>query len=238
MTKISVLIPCHNCYLTLPRAVRSVVKQAGVDVEVVLIDDASTDGLTKEVIAELTLQYDNVAVVMRSENGRIAAALNSGAEAAGGDYLMRVDSDDWLTEGALARLAAVLDGNPDVAFAYGGRRYFGRASNVYLPTAYNRRAFDFHNAAGYSYLFRRAIWDNGIRWQALGTFGGAVIDLEDWQHLLAMQNAGYRGYALTDAVTLNYCFGWRGTWQELQNHAPEALATLKAKFPSVEAVSL
>jgi glycosyltransferase involved in cell wall biosynthesis len=238
MTKISVLIPCHNCFLTLPRAVRSVVKQAGVDVEAVLVDDASTDGFTRQTIAELAAEYDNVTVVLRSENGRIAAALNSGAEAASGDYLMRVDSDDWLAEGALARLAAVLDANAGIGFAYGGRRYHGRRSVVYLPEPYNRRAFDFHNAAGYSYLFRREIWDSGIRWQALGTFGGAVIDLEDWQHLLAMQNAGYRGYALTDAVTLNYCFRWNGTWQELQDVAPDALTALKARFPSVEAVTL
>jgi hypothetical protein len=86
-------------------------------------------------------------------------------------------------------------------------------------------------------MFRREVWDAGLRWRPLGTFGGRVIDLEDWQHLLAMIEMGHKGMAI-DTLVLHYCFRWDGTWQELQDVQPEALAELKARYPKVRANSL
>jgi glycosyltransferase involved in cell wall biosynthesis len=237
MPDISVLIPCYNSIPTLPRAVRSVIEQAGVDVEIILVNDASTDG-TGALIDELAAQYPQVKAIHRTENGRIAAALNTAAKRATGRYFMRLDSDDWLERGALARLQAALDANPHIGFAYGARRYYGRRSDTYIPRPFNRAEFDVHNAAGYAYLFRREIWDSGIDWQPLGTFGGAVIDLEDWQHLQRMLQAGWVGMSLPDTLVLNYTFRWDGTWSELKAVQADALAEFKRRFPDVKAVAL
>ena len=237
MIDVSILIPCYNCTSTLTRAVRSVMEQPAVSVEVALVNDASTDG-TGQLINELAAQYPNVTAIHRTENGRIAATLNTAARNATGRYFMRLDSDDWLERGCLARLQAALDANPQVGFVYGARRYYGRRSDVYTPRPFNRADFDQHNAAGYSYLFRREIWDSGIDWQPLGTFGGAVIDLEDWQHLQRMLGAGWAGLAMPDTLTLHYTFRWDGTWSELQANQQAALAEFKRRFPSVKAEAL
>lgn len=232
---LSILIPAFNCALTLPRAVRSALQSERV--QVVIADDASTDQ-TPEVARRLARAHENVKVVHRLENGRIAAALNAAAQVAEGRYFMRLDSDDWLEPGCLAQMQNVLDNNPDVGFVYGQRRYYGRRSDTYTPRPYAREQFDHYNAAGYSYMFRREVWDNGLQWRALGTFGGAVIDLEDWQHLMAMQAAGYIGRALPDVLVMHYCFRWGGTWQELQNNSVEALAEFKRLWPTVQAQNL
>lgn len=237
MPDISVLMPAYNCALTLERAVRSVMEQPAVNVEVVIVDDCSTDN-TLKVATRLSQTYPNVKVVKRTENGRIAAALNSGAEVASGKYLMRLDTDDWLNKGALLRLQVALDSNPNVGFVYGGRKYYGRRSDTYMPAPFTREAFDYHNASGYAYMFRRDVWDMGIQWKPLGTFGGAVIDMEDWQHVHMMLAAGFEGLALTDTLVLHYAFRWDGTWQELQANKVEALAEFKARFPSVKATNL
>lgn len=235
---ISVIIPVYNNPYTIQRAVKSVHVQAGVNVQIVICDDASTDQ-TPETLASLkNTSSKGIYVIPRKENGRIAAALNSAAEHATGKYIIRLDSDDWFERGCLARLFAVIEANPQVGFVYGQRKYYGRRSDVYTPKPFNRADFNVHNAAGYCYLFRRDIWDKGIRWEALGTFGGAVIDLEDWQHLLKMLNAGITGMALPDTLVLHYTFGWAGTWQELKANEPAALAELKRRFPNVRAVNL
>jgi len=236
MVDISVLIPCYNCSLMLPRAVASVLSQ-GVDYQIVLIDDCSTDGITRQLIEEYADEHDCVTPVFRKTNGRIAAALNSGAEVATGKYIIRLDSDDWFEVGALERLRAALDANP-VGFVYGGRKYYGRRSDVYMPKPYSKQAFYLHNASGYAYMFRRGYLDNGLRWEALGEFGGAIIDLEDWQFVLKLIAAGADGLALTDTLVLHYTFRWGGTWQELQNNKGAALTVLKTRYPEVMAVDL
>lgn len=234
---VSVLIPAYNCALTLRRAVRSALEQAGVSVQVIIQDDASTDS-TVSIALELAIRNPGVIVNQRSENKRISGTLNDAAEYATGRYTMRLDSDDWLESGCLARMVAALDANPDVTFCYGQRRYYGRRSDTYTPAPFNPDDFNVHNAAGYAYMFRREVWDNGLRWKPLGTFGGAVIDMEDWQHLLSMITSGAKGLALMDTLVLHYTFGFSGTWQELKANEQAALAEFKARFPSVRAEHL
>jgi len=234
---ISVLMPAYNAALTLERAVRSVLNQPLVDVELIIIDDCSTDN-TLTIAKRFAQDYKNVKVVARETNGRIAAALNSGAKVASGRYFMRLDTDDWLERGALAKLQAGMDPALRYGFVYGGRRYYGRRSDTYMPAPFTKEQFNYHNASGYAYMFTRKVWDRGICWKPLGTFGGAVIDMEDWQHVHLMLAAGYDGLALTDTLVLHYTFRWDGTWTELQANRDEALAEFKRRFPSVKAVSL
>lgn len=242
---ISVLIPVYNNPHTLKRAVRSVVEQPGVKVEIIIIDDASTDRQTAEAMKSIRDERLAVRDPTRIfkmgrhvENRRIAETLNTAAAVATGQYIIRLDSDDWFEHGSLVRLKAALDANPKAGFAYGKRKYYGRRSDTYTPAPFEREQFNRYNASGYCYMFRRDVWDMGIRWEALGTFGGAVIDLEDWQHIHKMLNAGLTGLTLTDTLVLHYTFRWDGTWQELQNNQTEALAEFKRRFPSVTAESL
>lgn len=239
---VSVLIPAYNCRHTLRRAVNSAINQGGVSVQVVIADDKSTDGTLDMAYAfaghSKVIFSAQITVIPRRENGRIAAALNSAGEAAVGRYVIRCDSDDWLGENSLAPMVTLLDENPEIGFVYGARQYYGRRSDAYRPQPFNRAAFDLHNAAGYSYMFRRTIWDDGLRWRALGTFGGAVIDLEDWQHLQAMLAQGIVGMALPDVLALHYLLRWDGTWGELQTNQAEALAEFKRLWPNVKATSL
>lgn len=223
----------------LPRAVKSALNQPGVDVEIILIDDASIDGgETRALIQHYNDSYDNVKAVYRKQNGRIAAALNSGIEAATGRYIIRLDSDDWFERGALAKMKATLDAHEAIGFVYGARKYYGRRSDVYKPAPFTREAFDFHNASGYAYMFRRVFIDKGLRFEALGTFNGAVIDLEDWQFALKLLGVGAVGLSMPDTLVLHYTFRWGGTWQELVTNKDAALDILKQKFPSVKAVEL
>lgn len=98
--KISVIIPVYGVEAYLPACLDSVIGQTYQNLEIILIDDASPDRCPR--ICDEYAQKDNrVRVIHRGKNGGLAAARNTGIEAAAGDYLFFADSDDWLAADAI-----------------------------------------------------------------------------------------------------------------------------------------
>ena len=99
---ISIVVPVYNIHAYLPRCVDSVLAQQGVKLELLLIDDGSTDG-SGALCEELAKQDDRV-TVYHKPNGGLSDARNYGMARAKGEYLLFLDGDDYLTEGACANL--------------------------------------------------------------------------------------------------------------------------------------
>ena len=117
MPKVSVIIPTYNNAQFLPETLDCVLNQTIKDVEVLVIDDGSTDN-TKDVMAQYTDQYpDQVKYVVQKNQGP-AAARNNGIKQATGDYVAFVDSDDLWEKEKLEIQLAFLEKNPDYSFAY------------------------------------------------------------------------------------------------------------------------
>ncbi|HEX5732936.1 MAG TPA: glycosyltransferase [Blastocatellia bacterium] len=110
---ISVIIPCYNQARYLGEAINSVNDQAYSNLEVIVVDDGSTDE-TPEVAA----RYSQVKCI-RQENQGLAAARNRGVEASRGEYVVFLDADDRLVRGAIEVGADSLDSHPDCAFVSG-----------------------------------------------------------------------------------------------------------------------
>jgi glycosyltransferase involved in cell wall biosynthesis len=116
---VSVVIPCYRYGRFLPECVASVLDQEGVDVRVLIIDDASPDG-SAEVGARLAAEEDQVEFRRHPVNQGHIATYNEGLlEWADGEYSLLLSADDLLTPGSLARATAVLDDHPRVGFVYG-----------------------------------------------------------------------------------------------------------------------
>jgi glycosyltransferase involved in cell wall biosynthesis len=120
MSSVSVVIPCYNYGHFLEEAVRSVLDdQPGVDVRVLIIDDASPDG-SVDVARQLAARDPRVEVVAHRENRGNIATFNEGLlEWADGDYCTLLSADDRATPGALGRARDLLDAHPEVGFVYG-----------------------------------------------------------------------------------------------------------------------
>lgn len=102
--RLSVVIPCFNAARFLDEALASVFAQGIDDLEVVLVDDGSTDGS-----AEVARRHDPRVRVLAQANAGIAAARNAGVAAARGGWLAFLDADDVWTEGSLAARFAALE---------------------------------------------------------------------------------------------------------------------------------
>lgn len=93
---ISVIVPVYNEINNLKRCITSICKQTYKDIEIIIVDDGSTDG-SSELCDRLSLEDDRI-VVIHKENGGLSSARNKGIEIAKGDFLGFVDSDDWISE--------------------------------------------------------------------------------------------------------------------------------------------
>ncbi|MEU9029098.1 glycosyltransferase family 2 protein [Streptomyces sp. NPDC048383] len=117
MARVSVCVPVYNRPQEVERAVRSALEQTFSDIEVIVVDNASTDS-TWDVITELAESdprvraYRNDSVISRVRNWRRAVEL------AEGEYVKLLFSDDWISPEAVARSVEVLDREPRTGFVF------------------------------------------------------------------------------------------------------------------------
>jgi glycosyltransferase involved in cell wall biosynthesis len=115
---VTIVVPCYNYGRFLPFAIASVLSQAEVDVEAIVIDDASTDG-SQAVVERLAESDRRVRAILHDRNRGHIATYNEGLAQARGDYVVLLSADDALAPGALQRATALLEANPTVGLAYG-----------------------------------------------------------------------------------------------------------------------
>ena len=92
--KYSIIIPAYNSEKTIKRCIESITSQNRSDVEIILINDGSTDG-SESVCKALQSDHNNI-VYIPKENGGVSSARNLGLSEATGEYVMFVDSDDYV----------------------------------------------------------------------------------------------------------------------------------------------
>lgn len=129
---VSVVVPCYNYGRYLPEAVASVLSQRGVDLEVIIVDDHSTDG-SELVAAELAARHERVRLIRNDVNKRHIATYNVGLAETTGDYVVLLSADDMLAEGALARAVALMEHHPNVGMVYGYAPAFNEVPEPFSP---------------------------------------------------------------------------------------------------------
>ena len=115
---VSIVIPCYNYGHYLSDCVNSVATQCNVRLDIIVIDDASTDG-SGEVAESMGVHDPRVTVIRHAQNIGHIATYNEGLGRAKGDYVVLLSADDLLTPGSLTRAVALMEANPSVGLVYG-----------------------------------------------------------------------------------------------------------------------
>lgn len=202
MSSVGVVIPCYRYGHLLAESVGSALQQDGVEVRVLIIDDASGDG-SADVARELAAGDDRIEVLVHASNRGHIATYNEGLlEWCDSDYAALLSADDRLVPGALKRAADLLDAHPSVGFAYGRSIRF--TDSAQLPPARTEssgwRVYD-----GQRWLVRRFRDGNGcitspevvVRTDLQQEIGGYRPDLphtgdiEMWMRFAAHADVGY-----------------------------------------------
>ena len=173
MARVSVVVPVYNVEAYLRECLESVAAQSFKDLEVVMVDDGSTDG-SAAICEELAARDERFRLV-RQPNGGLGNARNTGADAATGEFLNFLDSDDMLPRHALRTMVRSLD-KTGSDFATGNVHRFNRGGTS--PAPFVARAFGKTRPATHitkfrgllvdriapNKLFRRSFWDqHGFR---------------------------------------------------------------------------
>lgn len=183
--RLSIVIPCFNHGAYLPETIRSVEAANRADIEIVVVDDGSTDPLTQETVAGL--KGDNLTVI-RQKNGGLAAARNAGFRAAKADYLLPVDADNRIHPAYIERGIAILDKDPAVGVVYGDAEYFGAKTGRWTSGP-----FDLERLLEWNYIDACAVLRRQV-WEQNGGYDGTMprMGLEDWDMWLGAASRGWK----------------------------------------------
>ena len=124
---VSVIIPCYNYAHFLPDAIGSALRQEGVDVEIIIVNDASTDD-SAIVAASFQQRHPQVRLLDSETNTGHVVAFNTGYALARGEFIVRLDADDLLTPGSLLRSVTLFRAFPRVGLVYGHPRHFSTST--------------------------------------------------------------------------------------------------------------
>ena len=111
---VSIIIPVYNVKEYLKECVESCITQSYDNIEIVLVDDGSTDGSGK-ICDEFSSKYERIKCIHK-KNGGLSDARNYGIENSSGDYVMFVDSDDLISNNIVEELLTlIVDNRADVS---------------------------------------------------------------------------------------------------------------------------
>lgn len=112
MEKLSILIPAYNVEQWLSRCLNSILAQNTEDVEIIIVDDGSTDN-TLQCAKKFSAKWNNIKVFSKNNEG-VGAARNFLLDKAQGEYIWFIDSDDYIVDGCLTSILAELSGELDL----------------------------------------------------------------------------------------------------------------------------
>ena len=242
---VTAVVPCFDYGRLVQQAVDSLRRQSYPALEIVVVDDGSTDPETLAALAELE-QHSTVRVVHQPNQGLVGARM-AGAAAATGELLLFLDNDDLLEPEAIALLAAHLVADAGAAFAYPAQHFFGDEELVWEPQDYNAydllwsnhptvcsmvRAADFRAVSGYDRSMQFG-WEDWEHWIALaaGQRFGRSVPVPVFRHRrhgkTMTHTAAEKGAQLRAAIL--------GKHQAL--YAPASITALKRRWrPAVSVV--
>ena len=220
---ISVVIPCFNYGRYLEEAVASVARQDCRDVEIIIVNDGSTDD-TDAVAGRMMRAFPErrITLISQENSGQPATSRNTGIASAQGEYIVCLDADDTLAPGYLSACVGALRKDPGISIAYGDQQDFG-ACDLFEPhpeySAQNLLCFNFIPPAA---MFRRKAWTDTGGYRPSRTHRSSY---EDWAFWISCLSKGHRGKKVAGAVW-NYRIHEGGHYKKSQQHDQQLKAEI------------
>ncbi|NWG13819.1 MAG: glycosyltransferase [Acidobacteria bacterium] len=224
MTLVSVVIPAYNQARYLTEALQSVMIQTLGDLEIILVDDGSTDQTAQIVkgISDPRLRY------IYQDNRGLSAARNTGMRSSSGEYLTFLDSDDLFLPSKLELLVRAMESHPEAGIAAGQAIPIDDQGNR-IGKVFTKRLPDYPaelllgNPLHVGSVLLRRSWQ-----QKVGYFDENLRSYEDWDMWLRLALAGCRAVWVPEPVSLYRFHGAQMT--RLGSQMTEATFAVLDKF--------
>jgi glycosyltransferase involved in cell wall biosynthesis len=191
--RVSVVLPVLNAGDYLAQALASVAAQTFPDLELIVVDDGSTDPRTHAILADAERRPG--VHVHRTENRGPAAARNLAIERARGAYILPLDADDYLAPTFLEKTVPVLDADPALGVAYTWVGLVGGHHGVWRTGEFTLDALLTRCTVHVASLFRRQLWAD------VGGYDSRFVEsCEDWDLWLGAAARGWKGRCVPEVL--------------------------------------
>lgn len=159
--EISVIIPVYNVENYLDRCLNSIINQTFTNIEIILINDGSTDNSGD--ICDFYKKKDKRITVIHKHNEGASIARNKGLNVARGKYISFIDSDDWIDENMLSRLYdIIIDNNADISEC----KYIETFDNININQP-EERIYVASNIQASEFLYKNSDYGSIVLWNKL-----------------------------------------------------------------------
>lgn len=192
---VSVVIPCFNAGNYLSDAVNSILAQTYTSIEVIIVDDGSTDLDTVRLLE--SARWPRTRIIRQANSGP-AAARNAAIRQAAGQYILPLDADDTIEPTYIEKAVAILDEDQDVACVYCKGMKFGAEAGPWDLPPYRLEELVIDNVVFVSALIRKDDWAR------VGGFTESLVHgIEDYDFWVKLVGAG-RKIVQLDEYLFNY----------------------------------
>lgn len=176
--KVSVIVPCYNQGKYIEECIESIENQTYKNIEIVIVNDGSTDNSTIQIIKKLELK--NIYKIINIKNGGLANARNVGIKNSSGKYILPLDSDDKIgTEYVEKCVDALEKGKGDIIYCI--CRRFGETNKLLYLKDFSIKTMLQTNVVFCSAMFKREDYDKTNGYNSNMKYG-----FEDWDFWLSM----------------------------------------------------
>lgn len=173
---VSVIIPCYNYGDLLPKTIDSVISQTYKNIEIIIINDGSTDD-TEQVAKGYSNKHKNI-FYHKQKNLGIVKTRNKGISLATGHYLIQLDADDWIDSNYIEKAVDIAEKNK-VDIVYSDVTIFGRENKTVQYPEHNIEILKYQNYIHISALVKKTLFSSSNYDEALENLG-----YEDWDFSL------------------------------------------------------
>lgn len=195
--KVSIIIPCYNNEKYVEEAVNSALNQTYRDIEIVIVNDCSTDN-SRDVILNIVSQNNNIKFIDNPENKGVIFSRNLAIDNCEGDYILPLDADDTIEPTYVERAVYLLDNIPSIGIVYCKARLFGAKNEKWELPVFNKETIIFGNQIFCSAVFRKSDFYKAGKYKEYMKDG-----CEDWDLWLSFIELGLDAYCI-DEVLFNY----------------------------------
>jgi glycosyltransferase involved in cell wall biosynthesis len=194
--KVSVIIPCYNHGQYLEEALESLERSTYPHLEVIVIDDGSTEKETMDHLERLRgykVKGQPVKFVRQANQG-LSATRNNGIRMSTGAFILPLDADDRIDETFIEKCVWVLTKYSHVSIVYPSVQHFGSRNDRWYPRPYDFQALLHDNFMIATSMFRKQVWED------VQGYDESLPAYEDWDFWIRAGDKGHQGYWLREPL--------------------------------------
>ena len=189
---VSIIIPCYNSALYIEETVESVLTQTYTNIEIIIVDDGSTDN-TVATVQKIEESHSNIKLIKQSNKGQTITR-QVGVENSLGEYLLFLDSDDKIAPSYIEKAVLVLGENPQVGIVTCRAMLFEKYNMEWKLNPFKLPDFLLENSIFITSLIRKEDFEK------VGGFDTQFTHFEDWDLFISIIKLGKKVYKIPEIL--------------------------------------